>query len=748
MRLRSPLFVFALAAAALYAPSSARTEPNSDAAPSRALVLHDLSRAHSARERLLLALSFSQRDELGEILGAEEIPATIADWHRVRLALQQGEPANAQRALEKLVKKHRTLPALLAPMADDLDRFCLEAALDLKQTKLAEFVWRHPRAAHEEDAVWKALGARLELARGEISNSILRYESAWDRASSLQRRERVFAYRALTLLRAGDPRSAIESWLAYAKGLRSGAEKLWSLAFWDEHPGLLQAAARGDARHEVARWLASNARRESALQLALAAWKDGTGLEARESYLIAVEQLYRLRRHEELARLLEEPRPRGLDEEDEAALAAYPFGVLRRGGASVEIAAGFDSVASAYAGTRRAVEALWEAAWMWELSGEESRAEDNFLRYAKKHANAPFAHAAALRAIYLPFKEGDYARAEERAHELKGSLGGAEEAAAGLWLAQRSARQLGEQKRAEAWAEELEAKFPDSPFLGLPDSSHTLRADSQTGDLDRLYEKQLDSFQLLAQRLEVPDLFAPRAPQWIRVALLFHWGFFERGERALEETVLPSRRTPEVQLRACAIAWASGRAEQQARSAWWLQVALKGRDEELDTALQQVTFPTPFAAVVRQEARARGLAPAALWAIMRRESFYEPEVVSRAGAYGLLQLLPDTARRMADKLADPPLLDPLRLLDPRANLRYGSAYFAQLLEEANGDPLQALAAYNAGEGNGRRWKARVGEGAPAAEMLITISYSETRDYVYNVLRFWKVYERIFPSVAF
>jgi soluble lytic murein transglycosylase len=132
---------------------------------------------------------------------------------------------------------------------------------------------------------------------------------------------------------------------------------------------------------------------------------------------------------------------------------------------------------------------------------------------------------------------------------------------------------------------------------------------------------------------------------------------------------------------------------------------------------------------------------------MRRESFYEADVISRANAYGLMQLLPKTAQQMADRLGEGELGDPRGLLDPRRNLRLGSEYLAKLLEESEGDVYQALASYNAGESNGVRWKERLVEDSPPEELILLISYSETRAYVYHVLRHWELYGRILPSLA-
>jgi soluble lytic murein transglycosylase len=141
-----------------------------------------------------------------------------------------------------------------------------------------------------------------------------------------------------------------------------------------------------------------------------------------------------------------------------------------------------------------------------------------------------------------------------------------------------------------------------------------------------------------------------------------------------------------------------------------------------------------------------GLPPALLWSLMRRESFYDAEVVSLAGAHGLLQLLPTTAAKMASAVGDSTPL-PRDLHQPRVNLRYGSVYLAQLLQESDGDVYQALSSYNAGEGNGRRWAARRDPSAPPQETILWISYSETRAYVYHVLRSWQLYQLAYDALA-
>jgi soluble lytic murein transglycosylase len=194
------------------------------------------------------------------------------------------------------------------------------------------------------------------------------------------------------------------------------------------------------------------------------------------------------------------------------------------------------------------------------------------------------------------------------------------------------------------------------------------------------------------------------------------------------------------------LAWKMGRAEQQARIAWRLRQAMHGRSAKLDRALDICAYPTPFTRDVVEAATREGIPTGLLYALMRRESFFDPAVVSLAGAYGLLQLMPATAARMASELNDPPP-EPDELRQPLLNLRYGAHYLRKLLDETGGNPYTALASYNAGEANGARWWARLRDGEPPETFLLLISYSETRAYVYHVLRYWSVYGETHPLLG-
>lgn len=115
--------------------------------------------------------------------------------------------------------------------------------------------------------------------------------------------------------------------------------------------------------------------------------------------------------------------------------------------------------------------------------------------------------------------------------------------------------------------------------------------------------------------------------------------------------------------------------------------------------------------------------------VIHAESKFKPRAVSGAGAVGLMQLMPSTAEWIAAQTDNADLASDL--FDPAANIMLGTAYLKYLLDKF---PLRdALAAYNAGEGNLIKWQ---------AENLTEYPYKETRDYVKRVIRAKTVYEKV------
>ncbi len=132
-----------------------------------------------------------------------------------------------------------------------------------------------------------------------------------------------------------------------------------------------------------------------------------------------------------------------------------------------------------------------------------------------------------------------------------------------------------------------------------------------------------------------------------------------------------------------------------------------------------------------------------LFAVIRQESQFYNEVVSGAGARGLMQLMPATAKRVARKLKIPYRRSKLTQ-DPAYNMRLGVAYLTQMLDRYQGSQLLALAAYNAGPRRVDRWIKRFGDprkpGVDLIDWAERIPFGETRNYVQRILEAVPIYD--------
>jgi soluble lytic murein transglycosylase len=163
--------------------------------------------------------------------------------------------------------------------------------------------------------------------------------------------------------------------------------------------------------------------------------------------------------------------------------------------------------------------------------------------------------------------------------------------------------------------------------------------------------------------------------------------------------------------------------------------------EELPREVLTVIFPIAYWDLIRKHAAANGLDPYFVAALVAQESTFVADVKSVANAYGLMQLLPSTARMYARKLN---LKYSSRLLtDPESNIRMGTAYLSDKIREF-GDLHLVLASYNAGERAVRRWQ-NERPGLETEEFIDDIPYPETQMYVKKILGTTDDYRRLYGN---
>lgn len=164
-------------------------------------------------------------------------------------------------------------------------------------------------------------------------------------------------------------------------------------------------------------------------------------------------------------------------------------------------------------------------------------------------------------------------------------------------------------------------------------------------------------------------------------------------------------------------------------------------------ARQRVVLPAAYYAIHPMNGLDLPMAPEMVLAIARRESEFDPVVTSGAGAHGLMQIMPATARAVAAKLGKSASHSTERLLTEwQYNAELGSAFLATLADQFDGNVVMMSAAYNAGPGRPRRWMALFGDPRKAAsaefdmvDWIEHIPFRETRNYVMRVSESLPVY---------
>jgi soluble lytic murein transglycosylase len=362
---------------------------------------------------------------------------------------------------------------------------------------------------------------------------------------------------------------------------------------------------------------------------------------------------------------------------------------------------------------------------------------------ARKYPAAPEAEESVLFSARLEADAGRRGRARTRLAKLAARRSGPNASAARWQLAWMSYRdQL--RDAAERFAEFAASAASDEERA----QGHYWQARAGKGEaailrraaeLDPLGWYGLLARERLGEAAAAPAPFPPRRamPEGAlppRLALgmdLVSLGLL--AEAAAEADCFVQRHAGDAGALALAVYERAGRYD---RSVAIAEALLGNRGARAPRELLYGAYPAAFPAEVARSARLVRLDPYLLLAVMRRESLFKPDTRSAAGAVGLLQLLPATARRAAMVLGRPPLRDD-QLVVPATAIDLGAWYLAELVGRF-GDPAVALAAYNAGPRVAGPWAVR-GAGRRLDEWVEDIPYRETRKYVKIVVGAWSAY---------
>ncbi len=164
--------------------------------------------------------------------------------------------------------------------------------------------------------------------------------------------------------------------------------------------------------------------------------------------------------------------------------------------------------------------------------------------------------------------------------------------------------------------------------------------------------------------------------------------------------------------------------------------------DEVPETYWHLLFPKPYWSSLVANSEQNGLDPYLVASLIRQESEFNAGALSRANAYGLMQLLPSVGKAIAKKHGIKHF-KPTDLLNPDTNLELGTTNLKQVLDRFGGQAEYALAAYNAGDVPVRQWLSS-NDYKDVPEFVESIPYTETREYVQAILRNRELYRMLYP----
>ncbi len=166
---------------------------------------------------------------------------------------------------------------------------------------------------------------------------------------------------------------------------------------------------------------------------------------------------------------------------------------------------------------------------------------------------------------------------------------------------------------------------------------------------------------------------------------------------------------------------------------------------EMPLVVYKLFYPSFFAGQITKEAKKCGVDPMLISALIRQESTFNPEIVSPAGAIGLMQIMPYTGKYIAEKKEADFVAD--SLFQPHFNIRFGVYYVQELLQQFDSSFVMMLAGYNAGPHNAKKW-AKQNKDDEFDLFVEDIGFTETRNYVKKVMANYWAYQFLDKNTSY
>lgn len=373
-------------------------------------------------------------------------------------------------------------------------------------------------------------------------------------------------------------------------------------------------------------------------------------------------------------------------------------------------------------------EALNNRATFHILENEDALAAETFRELYKTFPTGQRAERAAWRSGWWSYKNGDYADTVRVFESAATAFPRSDYRPSFLYWAGRSHAKLGAGEAAQSRLTLVETDYGRSYYGRLATRLLPRQARSTAADA------------IPAAASTPPSTETP--PTLERIRLLLASELYDDAISELRFVQRTSGTSPAIE---ATIAWAYHRKGELRRAITLMRRAypqhLTG-DRALPAEILQVIFPLTYWDLIQKHSAAHGLDPYMIAALVAQESTFDPKVRSVANAWGLMQILPATGRRLATAVGIRRFTTTM-LTDPAINVRLGTLYFARLVKQFGGSHF-ALASYNAGENRVVRWRAER-PGVEEDEFIDDIPFPETQNYVKRILGTAEDYRRLYTK---
>jgi soluble lytic murein transglycosylase len=403
-----------------------------------------------------------------------------------------------------------------------------------------------------------------------------------------------------------------------------------------------------------------------------------------------------------------------------------------------------------------APEALWEAGRLLERSGASERAADTYLQCHDTYPDAELAPDALYRGGLQHRQAGDLAAAAEAWETLAEAYPESPfRPAALLWLGKVGLEQGERDAAADALAQaariapddyygvraaQIAAAHPVSPTAGT--QVELAAGSQQEAEAWLAGWLGLESAEGIGELS--PELAADGRLQ--RGMELWRLGRFQQARTELEtlRTATYSDALAQYQL---ALAYADLGLYRSSILSAFRVVTLAPVTRTLDAPrfILELAYPRYYASLVQENVPLTGLDPLLVYSLIRQESLFESLARSTASAQGLMQVIPPTGAEIHAELGWPPDYETADLYHPYVSLRFGTYYLAKQRDRFGGRIDVALAGYNGGPFNAKRWLALAGDDRDM--FLEKITFEETHLYVRRITEHLAVYRALYGDPA-